>query len=40
MAREGDIPALRVGHKHWRFRRSDLVAWAAAKVGSSRQPTE
>jgi excisionase family DNA binding protein len=40
MARNGVLPALRVGVKHWRFRRSDLVAWAASKVSSSRQPAE
>jgi excisionase family DNA binding protein len=27
MARERTIPALRVGEKHWRFRRSDLEMW-------------
>jgi excisionase family DNA binding protein len=40
MAREGELPGLRVGQKHWRFRRSDLVVWAASKVGSSCQPAE
>jgi excisionase family DNA binding protein len=38
MAREGSIPALRVGAKHWRFRRSDLEKWAADRVTSARQP--
>ena len=36
-AREGTVPALRLG-KHWRFRREDLTAWAAAQVQSTRQP--
>jgi excisionase family DNA binding protein len=40
MAREGSIPALRLGQKHWRFRRSDLAAWAEEQVRSPRQPTE
>jgi excisionase family DNA binding protein len=39
MAREGELPALRIG-KHWRFRRSDLEAWAATRVESRRQPVE
>jgi excisionase family DNA binding protein len=39
LAREGEIPALRLG-KHWRFRRSDLAAWVSARIGSSRQPAE
>jgi excisionase family DNA binding protein len=39
LAREGELPGLRLG-KHHRFRMSDLVAWAAAKVGSNRQPVE
>jgi excisionase family DNA binding protein len=38
MAREGSIPALRVGAKHWRFRRSDLEIWAEQQVRSPRQP--
>jgi excisionase family DNA binding protein len=37
MAREGELPALRIG-KHWRFRRIDLEAWAVARVQSVRQP--
>jgi excisionase family DNA binding protein len=37
LAREGDLPGLRIG-KHWRFRSSDLAVWAESKVGSSRQP--
>lgn len=32
-AREGELPALRVG-KHWRFRRSDLENWAEQQVRS------
>jgi excisionase family DNA binding protein len=40
MAREGKLPGLRVGQKHWRFRSSDLAAWAASKVRSSCQPAE
>jgi excisionase family DNA binding protein len=39
MAREGSIPALRLG-KHWRFRVSDVEFWVASKVNSSRQPAE
>ncbi len=38
LARHQAIPAIRLG-KHWRFRRSDLTAWAAAKVHSPCQPT-
>jgi excisionase family DNA binding protein len=39
LAREGELPGLRLG-KHHRFRISDLVAWAASKVRSNRQPVE
>jgi excisionase family DNA binding protein len=39
MARKQAIPALRLG-KHWRFRSSDLTAWAAERVQSTRQPHE
>jgi PTS system nitrogen regulatory IIA component len=39
-AREGTVPALRVGGKHWRFRISDLTAWAASQVQSGCQPDE
>jgi excisionase family DNA binding protein len=38
MAREGSIPALRVGAKHWRFRRTDLELWTEQQVKSPRQP--
>ncbi len=38
-AREGQIPAIRIG-KHWRFRASDLTAWAASQVPSRCQPAE
>jgi excisionase family DNA binding protein len=38
MARERTIPALRVGEKHWRFRKSDLVAWVDQQIKSPRQP--
>ena len=34
-AREGIIPGIRLGKKLWRFRKSDLEAWAAATVSSS-----
>jgi PTS system nitrogen regulatory IIA component len=34
MAREGSIPALRVGEKHWRFRRTDLESWVEQQVKS------
>jgi excisionase family DNA binding protein len=37
MAREGSIPALRLG-KHWRFRRSDLESWVGAQIQSACQP--
>jgi excisionase family DNA binding protein len=33
LARQGEIPALRVG-KHWRFRGSDLELWAEDRVKS------
>lgn len=39
MAREGSVPALRLG-KHWRFRRSDLEGWVESRVKSPRQPAE
>jgi excisionase family DNA binding protein len=39
MARLQQLPALRLG-KHWRFRASDLTAWAAEQVESNRQPHE
>ena len=39
MARNRKIPALRLG-KHWRFRSSDLAAWAASQVKSTCQPDE
>ena len=37
MAREHQVPAIRLG-KHWRFRSSDLTAFAASQVKSSCQP--
>jgi excisionase family DNA binding protein len=39
MARLKQIPAIRLG-KHWRFRATDIVAWAAGQVESNRQPVE
>jgi len=33
MARRGELPAFRAGNR-WRFRPSDLDAWARAKVTS------
>lgn len=39
MARKRVIPAIRLG-KHWRFRSSDLTAWAAGQVNSACQPGE
>lgn len=39
MARMKRLPALRLG-KHWRFRHSDLTAWADEQVQSSGQPVE
>jgi len=39
MARLGQIPALRLG-KLWRFRHTDLAAWAESKVQSTCQPVE
>lgn len=33
MARQGELPGMRV-RKHWRFRRSDLEAWAEQQVKS------
>jgi excisionase family DNA binding protein len=39
-AREKRIPAIRLGGKLWRFRSSDLTAWAASQVQSARQPFE
>lgn len=38
-ARLGTIPALRLG-KHWRFRISDLTAWATRQVKLPGQPNE
>jgi PTS system nitrogen regulatory IIA component len=35
MAREGSIPALRVGENHWRFRRTDLELWVEQQVKSA-----
>jgi excisionase family DNA binding protein len=37
LARRGQIPGLRLG-KHWRFRHSDLAAWAEIRVSSNGQP--
>jgi len=37
MARQRKIPAIRLG-KHWRFRKSDLIQFAADQVKSIRQP--
>jgi excisionase family DNA binding protein len=34
MAREGSLPAFRIGNR-WRFRPSELDAWARSKVISS-----
>jgi excisionase family DNA binding protein len=39
-ARKRIIPAIRLGGKLWRFRRSDLDAWAASQVLSPCQPNE
>jgi excisionase family DNA binding protein len=39
-AREKRIPAIRLGGKLWRFRGSDLTAWAASEVQSACQPGE
>jgi excisionase family DNA binding protein len=39
MARLRQIPSFRLG-KLWRFRASDLTAWAADQVKSNRQPGE
>lgn len=39
MARNRQLPALRLG-KHWRFRCTDLVAWADSQVQSTCQPVE
>jgi excisionase family DNA binding protein len=39
MARNRQLPAIRLG-KHWRFRSSDLTAWAASRVQSACQPDE
>jgi excisionase family DNA binding protein len=36
MARNRQLPALRLG-KHWRFRSTDLVAWADSQVQSTCQ---
>ncbi len=38
-ARTRKIPGLRLG-KHWRFRASDLTAWAASQVKSICQSDE
>jgi excisionase family DNA binding protein len=40
MARERIIPALRVGEKHWRFRRSNLEMRVEQQVRSPRQPDQ
>jgi excisionase family DNA binding protein len=39
MARLQQVPALRLG-KHWRFRESDLTAWAENQIQLSGQPVE
>jgi excisionase family DNA binding protein len=39
MARQRKIPASRLG-KHWRFRKSDLIQFAADQIQSIRQPVE
>jgi|NGEPerStandDraft_6_1074524.scaffolds.fasta_scaffold66923_2 excisionase family DNA binding protein len=39
MARNKTIPAIRLG-KHWRFRFSDLSAWAANELQLHCQPDE
>ena len=39
LARKHIIPAMRLG-KHWRFRGSDLTAWAASQVKSGCQSDE
>jgi excisionase family DNA binding protein len=39
-AREKRIPAIRLGGKLWRFRSSDLTAWAASQIESGCQPDE
>jgi excisionase family DNA binding protein len=39
LAREGELPGFRIG-KHWRFRNSDLEAWAENRIQSPRQPAE
>jgi len=39
-ARQKRIPAIRLGGKLWRFRRSDLTAWAASQLESACQPDE
>lgn len=33
MARRGDIPGIKVG-KYWRYRKSDLAAWAGSGIKS------
>jgi excisionase family DNA binding protein len=39
LAREGELPGFRIG-RHWRFRNSDLEAWAENRIQSPRQPAE
>jgi nitrogen PTS system EIIA component len=39
-AREGVVPAIRLGGKLWRFRRIDLESWAASQVQSGSHPDE
>lgn len=39
LARTKRLPAIRIG-KHWRFRHSDLTAWAAEQVQYPCQPVE
>lgn len=39
-ARQGVIPALRLGKKLWRFRKIDLERWAAGTISSGHQPDE
>lgn len=33
MAKRGDVPAIRVGVKLWRFEKTALMAWAGVKAG-------
>lgn len=37
MARLGKLPAIRLG-KHWRFRTTDILAWADAEVEKNQLP--